>query len=434
MQNEHEHENFTCVTYIFHIYKNMESSTTRRELRSVRSWIYLIAFAFTSFLIWDTICSFPILFVAFLQKFQNTRSQTVMVGSLQGGLLFMLTVIPGYLIPRCGFKIIVMSGSLIMAIGFVSSAFVPNVYYMYGTIGIVSSLGASFVFAASESAPLVVFKEKRTTVTIASCTTASVGIAVFPLFVDYLIKTYALSGTLLLLAGIILQGAVLGLVFPPYHNVEETRDTFGGKSYLKILQYPSFWCLVASEIRIDSLASGCRTFLIDSAISNGILEYKAVFAMTFMGLCSALGKLLVHLPLMSETCGRRQLIFVLTSFCWSVTCFVLVVFPSLTGLVFYCVLAGFFHGVNTVLFYLVLADTIPSELVVPAYSLLCFIGGIYVLAGIPLAGLIFDETESYNVPYITYGVMGVCATAIEAFVVYFERKKNIQKDIRKELQ
>ena len=45
----------------------------------------------------------------------------------------MLTVIPGYLIPRYGFRINVISGSLIMAIGFISTAFVPNVYCMYGT-------------------------------------------------------------------------------------------------------------------------------------------------------------------------------------------------------------------------------------------------------------------------------------------------------------
>ena len=86
---------------------------------------------------------------------------------------------------------------------------------------------------------------------------------------------------------------------------------------------------------------------------------------------------------------------------------------------------------NAFLFYLVLADTI---LVVPAYSLLCFIGGIYVLSSVPLSGLIFDETQSYNVSYITYGIMGVCATAIEGFIPYFERKKNIQEDVKKELR
>ena len=126
----------------------------------------------------------------------------------------MLTVIPGYLIPRYGFRINVINGSLIMAIGFISTAFVPNVYCMYGSFGVVSSLGASFLFTASESAPLVVFKQKRTTVTIISCTAASVGIAIFPLFVEYLINTYALSGTLLLLPGVVLQGVVLGMVFP----------------------------------------------------------------------------------------------------------------------------------------------------------------------------------------------------------------------------
>ena len=131
---------------------------TKGELSSLRSWIYLMVFQCTSLLTWGIISAFPVLFVSFLERFQKSRSQTSTIGSLQVGLLYMLTVIPGYLIPRFGFRVNIVTGCLIMAGGFISSIFVPNMYCLYFTIGGFTSLGASFLMTAADSAPLVVFK------------------------------------------------------------------------------------------------------------------------------------------------------------------------------------------------------------------------------------------------------------------------------------
>ena len=89
------------------------------ELSSIRSWIYMIIFPCTTLITWGIISAFPVLFVAFLEKFQKSRSETSTIGSLQVGLLYMLAVIPGYLIPLYGFRIILISGCLITAIGFI---------------------------------------------------------------------------------------------------------------------------------------------------------------------------------------------------------------------------------------------------------------------------------------------------------------------------
>ena len=89
------------------------------EMITVRFWIYFITFCCTRFITWGIIMSFPVLFVAFLEKFQKDRLETSAIGSLQVGLLYMFAVIPGYLIPIYGFKINVICGSLILAIGFI---------------------------------------------------------------------------------------------------------------------------------------------------------------------------------------------------------------------------------------------------------------------------------------------------------------------------
>ena len=409
------------------------------ELSSVRSWIYVFAFSGASFLNWGIIMTFPVLFVAFLERFQKSRSETATIGSLQVGLLYMLTVIPGYFISHYGFRINILTGCFILCVGFLSSIFVTNLHYLYLTMGVITSLGASFLLISSDSAPLIVFNKRRTTVTIITTTVASIGIAVIPLTAKHLIDTYALSGALLLLAGIVLQGAVLGMLYPSYQRkaVQKPADLIETEiavertvkqKYIEIIKYPAFWCIVASQIRIDSVSNGCRTFLVDSAMSHGISESKAVLALSLWGVCSALCKLLAQLPWINRNSRTRLVTYVTTSFCWAAVTFILVAFKSNLGILFYCILAGSFHGINSILNYLVLADTMGVNLVVPAFSLLSFVGGSYMLISVPIAGMIYDKTQNYDVPYVMFGCIALVAAAFESLLLYFERRKRLKVD------
>ena len=421
--------------------ETFNTKQTKGELSSVRSWIYLAVFQCTSLLTWGIISAFPVLFVAFLEEFQKSRSQTSTIGSLQVGLLYMLTVIPGYLIPRFGFRINIIAGCLILAVGFISSIFVPNMYWLYFTIGGFTSLGASFLMTAADSAPLVVFKKWRALATIMSSTAASIGFAVIPLIVSYLIRTYGLHGALLLLAGIILQCAILGMLYPPYHkqhkgNQEGATFDSGKKAntnpkaemtttekYLKIVKSPSFWCVGAATVTINSLSDGCRLFLVDRAIVQGIAESSAVWSLSLWGIFSAVCRLLAQVPCINRTPKRKQITLAVMTLSWSLVTFVSTVCTSYAGFLTYCILAGCFHGISNILWYLVLADTMESELVVSAYSLQCFIAGSFVILSVPATGMIYDSTRSYDVPYIIYGCLGLFGTICEFFIPYFEKRR-----------
>ena len=408
------------------------------ELSSPRSWLYLVIFPCTSLLTWGIISAFPVLFVAFLDKFQKSRSHTSTIGSLQVGLLYMLTVIPGYLIPRYGFRVNIMIGSVFVMVGFISSIFVTTMYYLYFTIGVFTSLGASFLMTAADSAPLVVFKKWRALATVLSSTAASVGFAVLPVATNYLIRTYGLQGALLLLAGIILQCIVLGMLYPPYLNnlkngaaasitdAKRTNDNVmipASAKYFKIVKSPSFWCVSAATLAINSLSDGCRLFLVDRAIVQGISESAAVWSLSLWGIFSALCRFLVQIPFINRSPRRKQISLVVMTLGWSLVTFSSIAFTSYSGFVAYCILAGCFHGISNILWYLVLADTMEGDLVVSAYSLQCFIAGSFVIFSVPTAGMMFDSTQSYDVPYIIYGCLGLFGTICESFIPYFERKK-----------
>ena len=417
-------------------FKPFNTKGTKGELSSVRSWIYLIVFPCTSLLTWGIISAFPVLFVAFLEKFQKSRSQTSTIGSLQVGLLYMLTVIPGYMIPRFGFKVNIIIGCLIMAVGFISSIFVINMYYLYFTIGCLTSLGASLLMTATDSAPLVVFQKWRALATILSSTAASIGFAIIPLIVNYLIGNYGLHGALLLLAGIILQCAVLGMLFPHHKSVQQGAMYDSGEKstkpkaeitvkakYFRILRSPSFWCVGAATVTINSLSDGCRLFLVDRAIVHSIPESSAVWALSLWGIFSVISRIMAQIPCINRTPKRKQIALVVMTFGWSLVTLLSIGFTSYSGFLTYCILAGSFHGISNILWYLVLADTIESDLLVSAYSLQCFIAGFLVIISVPTAGMIYDSTRSYDVPYITYGCLGTVGTLCECFIPYFEKRK-----------
>ena len=114
------------------------TSKTKKEVGSLRSWLYLITFPCTSLITWGIISAFPVLFVAFLEKFQRSRSETSTIGSLQVGLLYMLAIIPGHLIPIYGFRVNLIIGCFIMVTGLISSIFVKKIYLLYISMGVIT--------------------------------------------------------------------------------------------------------------------------------------------------------------------------------------------------------------------------------------------------------------------------------------------------------
>ena len=413
------------------------------ELGSVRSWIYILVFPCTGLITWGMISSFPVLFVPFMQAFGRNRFHTAIIGSIQIGLLYMLTVIPGYLIPFFGFRTVVMTGSFIMAAGFIVSIFAVDIYFLYATMGIVASLGASFLMTANDSAPLVTFTKLRPTATMLSAVAGSAGFAIMPLTTSYFLHEYGLHGALLLLAGIILQSMVLGMFYPRDSQVKVKTQSRTGccragckvdstekekiKLFLKPFKSSVFWCLAAGQIATDSLSNGCRVFLVDRAIVQGIHEHQAVNCISLWGIFSAFCKVFVLLPTINKSRRNRQIIFPVITLGWSVITLLSVTFTSYTGFLIYCILAGAFHGMNTILWYLVLADTMEKELLVFALSLQCCIAGPFVMFSVPIAGAIYDSVKSYDTPYIIFGSLGLFGAICEALIPYFQRKKRINE-------
>ena len=171
---------------------------------------------------------------------------------------------------------------------------------------------------------------------------------------------------------------------------------------------------------IDSLSNGCQAFLVDRAMVNNISEHQAALLLTFWGIFARISVWFVLLPVINKTPRRKQITLAITTCCWSLITLISVYFTSFYSFVIYCSLAGLFFGIDDVLWYLVLADTMDVKLVVPAYSLQCLIAGPFVMFSVPTAGMIYDHTQSYDVPYIIFSCLGLFGGFCDGLLVYFE--------------
>ena len=406
------------------------------ELKTVRSWIYMITFMLTSLLLWGTVATFPLLFVEFIERFQGTRSETAFIGSLQVGLLYFLAIIPGYIIPVLGYKIVVILGAIITSTGFILSIFVTEMHYLYITMGIITSLGSSFTMTAVDTVPLVLFKKRRALANILNLSCGSAGFTVMPLLTGYLLREYGLDGALLLMAGVMLQGVVLGMLYPFYYKGDTSfsseidgrkKKMTCAQQSIKSMKSASFWLVAAGAMALDSLSNGCRVFLLDRAILEGISKSDAIFAFSFWGIVSALTKPFIQLPCINRSPDSRQVTWAITTFGWAAVTVASIGMKTFEGFLAYCILAGAHHGVMTSLWYLSLADVMDRELLVTAYGLQCVIASPFVTFSAPAAGWIYDTTKSYDNSYIIYGCLGVFGGICISFIPFVERRKRHRK-------
>ncbi len=269
-----------------------------------------------------------------------------------------------------------------------------------------------------------------------------------PLSTGYLLIKYGLNGALLLLAGIMLQGMVIGLLHPTYfkdknasinnndpqdiHKMEPNKkENVLISRYRRIVTNPSYWCLITQALANECLSNGSRVFLIDRAVQDGIEKQDAIFALSMFGISSALAKFLVRIPFINKTPTRRQFTLSVMEMGWALATMstTLNFMKSYKGFLAYCLLAGLFHGISTLLWYLTIADIMPRELVVTAYGLQCFIAAPFVMFTIPFAGWIYDRTSNYDTPYIIYGAIGIFASLCILLVPVLERRKNKANDV-----
>ncbi|XP_018318941.2 monocarboxylate transporter 12-like isoform X2 [Agrilus planipennis] len=177
-------------------------------------WGWVIVFSsFLMSMIADGICfTFGILYVEFLEEFGASNSVTSWIGSLFVSVPLLTGPIMSALVERFGCRVMTIVGGIISAVGFLLSSFADSIALMYLTFGVISGLGLGVCYVTAVVSIAYWFDKRRTlAVGLGACGTG-VGTFIYAPLTQYLIEELGWRGTMIILAGTLLNICVCGML------------------------------------------------------------------------------------------------------------------------------------------------------------------------------------------------------------------------------
>lgn len=127
------------------------------------------------------------------------------------------------LVNQLGCRAVVMGGGLITASMYMVSIFVPNVYFMLGTYGVIGGISTGCTYITSLIVVAQYFDKKRGIATGITMAGSGVGSFVFAPLIGYLIKHHSWEFTFSICACFILQTVICGALMRPIKPVPASK-------------------------------------------------------------------------------------------------------------------------------------------------------------------------------------------------------------------
>ncbi|KAL8585917.1 hypothetical protein ACOMHN_061078 [Nucella lapillus] len=178
-------------------------------------WMVCLASFVVNFIIDGTFFSFGILLLELLDDLQETKSVTSWVGSAQLGMSMMMGPLVSMLLKRFSIRQVAIAGTLLASVGFVASAFAPNIYVLIAMYGVVAGTGFSMIFLPAIIVVGLYFSKKRAIATGIATSGSGLGTFAYAYLCDQLLRIFTWRKTILILCGILLNCLACGLIFRP---------------------------------------------------------------------------------------------------------------------------------------------------------------------------------------------------------------------------
>ncbi|XP_045497460.1 monocarboxylate transporter 9-like [Colias croceus] len=191
-------------------------------------WGWVVVFSsFVISVIADGISfSFGLLYMEFLEEFKASKATTAWIGSLFIAVPLLSGPVMSALVDRYGCRSMTILGGLISTLGFVLASVSNSIELMMLTFGVIAGLGLGLVYVTAVVSIAYWFEKKRNlAVGLGACGTG-VGTFIYAPMTQYFIEEYGWRGTILLLAGTLLNLCVCGCVMrdPDWWILEQEKE------------------------------------------------------------------------------------------------------------------------------------------------------------------------------------------------------------------
>lgn len=170
--------------------------------------------------------SYGLLQIKFVDYFEESEAKTSLIGSLFISVPLIAGPIMSALVDRYGCKTMTIVGGIVSTIGFVAASYSNTVEALYVTYGLIAGLGMGLLYVTAVVSIAYWFEKRRNlAVGLGSCGVGFGTFAYSPL-TTYLLDEYGWRGTLLLLAGTVLNVCVCGAIMrdPEWLILEQKKQ------------------------------------------------------------------------------------------------------------------------------------------------------------------------------------------------------------------
>lgn len=167
--------------------------------------------------------SFGIFLPEFVRYFDSPRSKVSLVGSLLCGTYLCAGPIVSALTNKFGCRPIAITGSIISTIAFILSVFAPNIEILILTYGVIGGFGFGMIYLPSIVSVGYYFERKRAVATGIAVCGSGIGTFIFAPLTKYLLDELDWKNALFILAGIVFNGCVCGMLMRPLEPKQKQK-------------------------------------------------------------------------------------------------------------------------------------------------------------------------------------------------------------------
>jgi len=187
-------------------------------------WVIMGAAFLCNVVVDGIIFSIGLVVAALADSFEVEISKATWVGSLLSGFYLIAGPFVSALSNRYGFRVVTIMGAILGSISLAVSVFATSIEFLYISIGVVGGIGFGLVYVPAVVAVGYYFDKRRALATGIAVCGSGVGTFVIAPLTTWLLEQYGWRGTILMLAGLILNCAVFGSLFRPLEPVKSKRQ------------------------------------------------------------------------------------------------------------------------------------------------------------------------------------------------------------------
>lgn len=353
---------------------------------------------------------------------------SALVGSLTIGTTFLLSPISGILTDKIGLRNTTLIGGCLAATGmFLSAIFVNNINILYLTYGVMFGLGAAFAYTPSLSILGHYFKRYLGLVNGFVASGSSVSTAVLPYILEILLRKFHLEWTFTVMGILSLFIILCALIFKPLRTptpnpVTKHRKT-NCRQFLRSLVYVDNWRRPRYVIWTVSIPVALIGYFVPFVHMNKFVkvnfpQYSANAPIMCMGITSGIGRIVCGY--LADMKGVNRIYLQQISFI--VIGLLTIVIPFTTSynmLLTICLAMGIFDGCFISLLGPIAYDICGPSGATQAIGFVLGMCSIGLTSGPPIAGMLYDHTGSYKLPFVLAGIpplIGATMMCIMKFV------------------